>query len=173
MAKTRSQKTELLEKYKDILKNKSGYLLVNSDKIDTATVTKLKVELKDLDANYAVVKNSIFKVALQEENQPLEAQNIDGPTAIIYFESDPTGPAKLVKETQKETELLDAKGGVFEGQFLSEERVMQLAEIPSKEEILSKLVGSISAPLSGFMNAVTGNIRGLTMVLKGISEKKA
>jgi large subunit ribosomal protein L10 len=173
MAKTRSQKTELLEKYKDILKNKSGYLLVNSDKIDTATVTKLKVELKDLDANYAVVKNSIFKVALQEENQPLEAQNIDGPTAIIYFESDPTGPAKLVKETQKETELLDAKGGVFEGEFLSEERVMQLAEIPSKEVLLSKLVGSMSAPLSGFMNAVTGNVRGLTMVLKGISEKKA
>ncbi len=173
MAKTRSQKTELLEKYKDILKNKSGYLLVNSDKIDTATVTKLKVELKDLNANYAVVKNSIFKVALQEENQPLEAQNIDGPTAIIYFESDPTGPAKLVKETQKETELLDAKGGVFEGEFLSEERVMQLAEIPSKEVLLSKLVGSMSAPLSGFMNAVTGNVRGLTMVLKGISEKKA
>ena len=173
MAKTRSQKTELLEKYKDILKNKSGYLLVNSDKIDTATVTKLKVELKDLDANYAVVKNSIFKVALQEENQPLEAQDIDGPTAIIYFEEDPTGPAKLVKETQKETELLNAKGGVFEGEFLSEEKVMQLAEIPSKEVLLGQLVGSMSAPLSGFMNAVTGNIRGLTMVLKGISEKKA
>ena len=79
----------------------------------------------------------------------------------------------MVKETQKETELLDAKGGVFEGQFLSEERVMQLAEIPSKEVLLSQLVGSISAPLSGFMNAVTGNVRGLTMVLKGISEKKA
>ena len=173
MAKTRSQKTELLEKYKDILKNKSGYLLVNSDKIDTATVTKLKVELKDLDANYAVVKNSIFKVALQEENQPLEAQDIDGPTAIIYFEEDPTGPAKLVKETQKETQLLDAKGGVFEGEFLSEEKVMQLAEIPSKEVLLGQLVGSMSAPPSGFMNAVTGNIRGLTMVLKGISEKKA
>ncbi len=173
MAKTRSQKTELLEKYKDILKNKSGYLLVNSDKIDTATVTKLKVELKNLDANYAVVKNSIFKVALQEENQPLEAQDIDLPTAIIYFEEDPTDPAKLVKETQKETQLLGAKGGVFEGEFLSEEKVMQLAEIPSKEILLGKLVGSMSAPLSGFMNAVTGNVRGLTMVLKGISEKKA
>jgi len=173
MPKTRSEKTELLEKYKDILRNKSGYLLVNSDKIDTATVTKLKVELKDLDANYAVVKNSIFKVALQEEDQPLETQELDGPTAIIYFESDPTGPAKLVKQTQKETELLGAKGGVFEGQFLSEEKVMQLAEIPSKEVLLGKLLGSMSAPLSGFMNALTGNVRGLTMVLKGISEKKA
>lgn len=173
MAKTRSDKTELLGKYKEILKNKSGYLLVNSDKIDTATVTKLKVELKGVEANYTVVKNSIFKVALQDENQPLELQNIDGPTAIIYFDTDPTAPAKLVKATQKETKLLDAKAGVFEGEFLSEERVMQLAEIPSKEVLLSKLLGSMSAPLSGFMNAVTGNVRGLTMVLKGISEKKA
>ncbi len=173
MAKTRSQKTELLEKYKEILKNKSGYLLVNSDNIDTATVTNLKVELKGVDANYAVVKNSIFKVALQEENQPLETQNIGGPTAIIYFDADPTGPAKLVRKTQKETELLSPRGGVFEGEFLSEERVMQLAEIPSKEVLLSRLVGSMVAPLSGFMNAATGNIRGLTMVLKGISEKKA
>lgn len=173
MPKTRSQKTELLEKYKEILKNKTGYLLVNSDKIDTATVTKLKVQLKDVDANFAVVKNSIFRVALQDTEQPLQTQEIDGPTAIIYFEQDPTGPAKLVKETQKTSKLLDAKGGVFEGEFLSAERVMQLADIPSKEVLLSKLLGSMSAPLSGFMNAITGNVRGLTMVLKGISEKKA
>lgn len=173
MPKTRSQKTELLEKYKEILKNKSGYLLVNSDKIDTTTVTKLKVQLKDVDANFAVVKNSIFKVALQETEQPLQTQELDGPTALIYFEQDPTGPAKLLKQIQKENKLLDAKGGVFEGEFLSEERVMQLADIPSREVLLSQLLGSMSAPLTGFMNAITGNVRGLTMVLKGISEKKA
>ncbi len=173
MSKTRSQKTELLNKYKDILEKKAGYLLVNSDKTSTSSVTKLKIQLKDVDANYIVVKNSIFKVALQETNQPLQTQELDGPTAIIYFDEDPTGPAKLIKQTQKETQLLPAKGGVFEGEFLSEERVMQLAEIPSKEILLSRLVGSMSAPLTGFMNAVTGNVRGLTMVLKGISEKNA
>lgn len=173
MAKTRSQKTELLDKYKEIIKNKAGYLLVNSDKTSTSDITKLKIQLKDVNANYAVVKNSIFKVALQETNQPLETQELDGPTAIIYFDEDPTAPAKLIKETQKETELLDAKFGVFEGEFLSEERVMQLAEIPSREVLLSRLVGTMNAPLTGFMNAVTGNVRGLTMVLKGISEKSA
>jgi len=75
MPKTRLEKTELLEKYKEILKNKSGYLLVNSDKIDTTTVTKLKVQLKDVDANFAVVKNSIFKVALQETEQLKNKRN--------------------------------------------------------------------------------------------------
>jgi large subunit ribosomal protein L10 len=173
MSKTRSQKEELLKKYKDLIENRSGYLLVNSDKIDTATVTNLKIQLKDAGANISVLKNSIFKVALQDSKEPLEIQDFDGPTAIITFEQDPTQPAKLVKKVQKETELLEAKGGVFEGEFLTAERVMQLAEIPSREELLSKLVGTMNAPLTGFMNAITGNVRGFTMVLKGISEKKS
>ena len=146
MAKTHTEKSELLNKYKDILEKKSGYLLVNSDKVNTSAVTKLKIKLKDANANYTVVQNSIFKIALQETNQPLEAQEINGPTAVIYFDEDPTAPAKLVKEMQKETELLDAKFGVYEGEFLSEERVMQLAEIPSKEVLLSRLVGTMNAP---------------------------
>ena len=173
MAKTRTQKTELLKKYKDILKNKSGYFLVNSDKTDTTTVSKLKMELKDIGGNYAVLKNTLFKVALQDSDQPLEIQDVEGPTAIIYFEEDPTAPAKLIKEIQKETKLLDAKSGVYEGEFLTEEKVMQLAEIPTREVLLSQLVGTLNAPLTGFMSAATGNIRGLTMVLKGISEKDA
>lgn len=173
MSKSRSQKTELLEKYKEILQNKEGYFLINSDKADTQTTTGLKIQLKDVGANIAIVKNSIFKVALQETEQPLNTQEFDGPTAIIYFDEDPTAPAKLIKEIQKKTTLFDARGGVYEGEFLTAEKVMQLAEIPSREILLGKLLGTMSAPVSGFMNAVTGNVRGLTMVLKGISEKDA
>ena len=173
MAKTRSQKTELLDKYKDFLKNKGGYFLINSDKTDTPTVLELKMKLKEVGANYTVVKNSLFKVALQDTKQPLETQDLDGPTAVIYFDEDPTLPAKLIKEIQKEKELLSAKGGVYEREFLSEERVMQLAEIPTKEVLLAQLVGTMNAPLTGFMNAITGNVKGLTVVLKGMSDKNA
>lgn len=173
MSKSRTQKEELLKMYKEIIENRAGYLLVNSDKIDTSTVTKLKIELKDVGANFTVVKNSIFKVALQDSKQPLQVQEFDGPTALITFEQDPTAPAKLVKKVQKEMELLSPRSGVYEGEFLTAERVMQLADIPSREVLLSRLVGTMNAPLTGFMNAITGNVRGLTMVLKGISEKKA
>jgi len=173
MSKSRSQKTELLERYKEILKSKEGYFLINSDKADTLTTTGLKIQLKGTGANLAVVKNSIFKVALQETEQPLSTQEFDGPTAIVYFDEDPTAPAKLIKEAQKKTQLFDARGGVYEGEFLTAEKVMQLAEIPSREILLGKLLGTMSAPVSGFMNALTGNVRGLTMVLKGISQKGA
>ena len=173
MSKSRTQKEELLKMYKEIIENRAGYLLVNSDKIDTSTVTKLKIELKDVGANFTALKNSIFKVALQDANQPLQVQEFDGPTALITFEEDPTAPAKLVKKVQKEMELLSPRSGVYEGEFLTAGRVMQLADIPSREVLLSRLVGTMNAPLTGFMNAITGNVRGLTMILKGISEKKA
>jgi len=173
MAKTRLQKTELLDKYKEILKNKGGYFLVNSDKTDTSTVLDLKKKLKKIDADYTVVKNTLFKVALQDTKQPLETQDLDGPTAIIYFNEDPTAPAKLVREIQEEKEILNAKGGAYEGEFLTEKEILQLAKIPSREVLLAQLVGTINAPLTGFMNAVTGNVKGLTVVLKGISEKSA
>lgn len=171
MAKTREQKTELLNKYKGILEEKSGYFLLDSDNTDTLTISDLKAKLKDTNANYVVIKNSIFKVALQDTKQPLETQDIDGPTAIVFFEEDPTSPAKLIKEIQKEAELLRVKGGVYKGEYLKEEKVLQLADIPSREVLLSQLVGSLNAPVLNIMNAITGNIRGLTTVLKGISEK--
>jgi len=171
MAISRKNKTELLKKYKDILKNKEGYFLVRSDNIDTATVTELKKELKNNNANFRVLKNTIFKIALQDTEQPVEIQNFDGATAVIYFDQDPTIPARLIRDIQEETEQMNAKGGVFEGEFLSEEKVIQLAEIPSRQELLGMLVGSMSAPLTGFMNAVTGNIKGLTVALKDMSEK--
>ncbi len=173
MAISRDKKTELLEEYKKILKDHEGYFLVNSDSIDTATITELKKDLKNNNANFKVLKNTIFKIALQDTEQPIEIQNFNGATAVIYFGEDPTTPAKLVKEVQIETEKLGARGGVYEGQFLSEEKVKQLAEIPSREELLGMLAGSLSAPLTGFMNAITGNVRGLTVALKGISEKES
>ncbi|MCD4756053.1 50S ribosomal protein L10 [bacterium] len=171
MAISHEKKTELLEQYKDILTTHEGYFLVNAGSIDTTTVTALKKELKEQGANFTVIKNTIFKIALQDTKQPVEIQDFDGNTAVIYFGEDPTAPAKLVRDIQEETELLNTRGGVYEGEFLSEEKVMQLAQIPSKDELLGMLVGTMNAPLSGFMNAVTGNVKSLTVALTGITKK--
>ena len=69
MSKTRIQKEELLKIYKEMIKNSSGYILVSSDKIDTATITALKKDLRNVNSSYTVVKNNIFKIALQETFQ--------------------------------------------------------------------------------------------------------
>lgn len=171
MAKSKVQKTELLEEYKKILNEKSGYIVVNSDKLDSTTLFTLKKQLKEIGSNFSVLKNTIFKIALQEAKQPLETQDFTGASAIITFEDDPTGTAKFLKEVQKEMEVLEARYGVIENEYISSNKIMELADIPSKEVLYSKLLSSLNAPLSGMMNTLTGNVKGFIRVTQSLSEK--
>lgn len=173
MSKNRTQKSELLSQYVDLLKNNAGYLLVDTSGLDTPTVTKFKIALKENGSDYTVIKNSVFKIALQETNQPVQTQDFDGQTAIISYKEDPTVAAKLIKSLQTDTEKVGAKMGTINGAYIDATQVMQLADIPSREILLGKLLGSMISPLSGVMNAITGNVRGFTMVLKQLSEKEA
>jgi large subunit ribosomal protein L10 len=171
MAKSKAQKTELLEEYKKILNEKSGYLVVNSDKLDSPTLFSLKKQLKEIGSNFSVLKNTIFKIALQEAKQPLETQDFTGASAIITFEEDPTGTAKFLKEVQKEMEVLEARYGVIENEYIDSNRIMELADIPPREILYAKLLGSLNAPLSGMMNTLTGNVKGFIRVTQSLSEK--
>lgn len=173
MSKTREQKTELLERYKAVLAEADGYIMVNSESLDAATLTDLKKELKEINANFAVVKNTLFKIALQDTEGPLKAQEFSGASAIITYSDDPTGPAKLVQKVQKEHEILDPKYGIVNGEYVSKEKIMELADIPPKEVLLGKILGSLNSPLTGAMNAFTGNVRGFVQVLKQLSEKES
>lgn len=172
MAKTLETKKQLLAKYEQLLSSNSGYILVDISNLSTAAITDLKMKLKEIGSSFSVIKNTILKIALQNANQPVNTQEFTGQTAIISVGEDPSIAAKLVKEAQTATKQLEARSGLFKGEYLSAERVMELAELPSKEVLLAKLLGSFNAPLSGLVTTLTGNVKGLVMVLKGISEKK-
>jgi large subunit ribosomal protein L10 len=101
---------------------------------------------------------------------------MDGQLAAIFGYEDEVAPAKVVdtfladKENAGKIAFL---GGVLEGRFIDKDQVTALAKIPSREELYAKLVGSMNAPVSGFVNALAGNLRNLVGVLKAIEEKKA
>ncbi len=171
MAKNKAEKSDLLVKYKKIIKEKNGYIIVDSNKLDSDTLFNLRKQLKESGSNFSVIKNTIFKIALQETEQPLETQDFAGSSAIIAFDDDPVNAAKFLKEAQKEMEILEARYGVIENEYIGSERIMELAEIPSKEVLYAKLLGSLNAPLSGIMNSLTGNVKGFIRVTQSLSEK--
>ncbi len=171
MPKSKEQKAELLQQYKEIVSNNEGYIIVKSDNIDTFTLSELKQDLKDIGANFTVIKNTIFKIALNESKQPLETQDFSGPSAIITFNEDPVAAAKLLSKIQEDKELLEPRFGVVENQYITSSKIMELAEIGSREELYAKLLGSLDAPLSGLLNTLTGNVKGFTRVLHSLSEK--
>jgi len=172
MPKVRSQKEVLLAQYKDIIASNPGFFAVDASKLSNISVTTLKQKLKEIGSDYIVVKNTIFKIALDDAKKPVELSQFEGQTAVISYSADPTEVAKLLKTAQKETQLMEARYGLIDGQFVGKDEVMALADIPSKPQLLSMLLSTMNAPLSGLMNAVTGNVRGFVQVLSQMSEKE-
>lgn len=171
MAKSRAQKETLLKSYQEKLANSNGYIAVDIKGVDTLTITELRKKLKEMDSNINVVKNKVLQIALRDGNMPTQAVDFAEQTAIIPYVNDPTQPAKLIKELQKETEKFAARYGVIDGTYLDSQKVMELADIPSREVLLAKLLGSLNAPLSGFANVISGNVRGFVRALQQISEQ--
>lgn len=172
MAKTREQKTELLEKYKSVLKDNPNYFLVNSDSVSSTEMTQLKKALKTSGADFMIVKNSLFRLAAQETNQPDKVQELADSTALIVCGEDPTEAAKALAEIQKEFDNLNTKFAILFGEAEDPEKVKALSEIPSREVLLSKLIGSMNSPLSGFVSVAQGNVRELLTALSEIQKTK-
>jgi large subunit ribosomal protein L10 len=93
------------------------------------------------------------------------------PVLVAFSEVDDTAPARLLKKFVKEVPTVSILGGVVSGQYYDKSQMLALADLPSKPEMLAKLVGTIQAPVSSFVNVLAGNIRGLVNVLNAIATK--
>lgn len=100
---------------------------------------------------------------------------LEGPTAIAYSTEDVVAPAKILKEFIKETktEAITVKVGIADGQVIDKASVDALANLPSRDELIAKIVGSMQAPISGLVNVLQGNIRNMVYVLDAVRAKKA
>ena len=97
---------------------------------------------------------------------------LEGPTAIAYGYDEPVMPVKLLVKFAKENDHLSIKAGALEGDVLGENDLRRIAELPSKEVLLSKTLGCFQAPLRGFLSVLQGNIRNLVYVLNAVKEQK-
>ncbi|MBN2101130.1 50S ribosomal protein L10 [Candidatus Dojkabacteria bacterium] len=173
MAKTKEQKNAMLKQYKDLLSNGRNYFVVDTDRVGMTQITELKKDLKESGATFHVVKNTLFKIAAQETDQPTKLQEIEDATGIVVCEEEPIGPAKALKKLQKAYEILKTKFGVLFGEIAEAEKVDQLADISSREELLAKLVGTMNAPLVGFMSTSRGNARQFVSTLSEIQKTRS
>lgn len=117
-----------------------------------------------------------MNLAFKDQISDLNVRTMDGKLAAVFSYEDEVAPAKIIANFRKDKEKADKiffLGGILENKLLSKEEMESLSQLPSKPELYAKLVGSLNAPVSGFVNVLAGNLRGLVGVLKAISEKKA
>lgn len=135
--------------------------------------TQMRKALRDAGVEYKVVKNTLTKFAVKENGFDELESYFNTPTAMAVSDSDPVAPAKVMSEYAKKFDKLEIKAGVVEGKIVNIDAIKALAELPSKEVLIAKVLGGFNAPLSGLVNVLNGNIRGLAVALSAIAEKKA
>jgi len=174
MAKSKQQKTDIVNQYKDIL-TKSGTILVfQPNGISANEASTLKKELFDHDANFNVVKNTLFKVALKESNLPEVATFNGGENAVVFCtEETVTETAKILKDFLKETKKGEIASGILTGDVLTKEQVTNLADLPSKDQLLGQLLNVMNGPIRGLATVLNGNIRDFVQVINAIKDTKS
>lgn len=165
MPLTREQKGKIVKKIEDNLKKQKILLFVTIAGLKTKDIFDLKRKLKEKDCLLTVVKKTLFKIASKKQSILLDIEKLEGELALVFGFSDEVSAAKVVNQFNLANKNLNILGGFFEKNFIGKEQITVLANIPSRQELLAKLVGSISSPIAGFANVLQGNIKGLIIVL--------
>ena len=141
-------KKEEVSKLAEKMKEAKLILLADYRGINVEDVTSLRTELRNINAEYKVIKNNITKRALAECGINGLDDVLEGPTAVIMTNEDYLEPTKAIYNFSKNNDFYKIKGGVVEGKVLTAEEIITLAKLPSKQELLSMLAGSLLANIS-------------------------
>jgi large subunit ribosomal protein L10 len=173
MPKTREQKEAILNKTIDRLGRSQAVVFVKVQGVKVGELEGIRDALFAQGLQLQVAKNSLFKLALKEAQVEVPEEVLDQPLAMVFSYDDVVAPAKLVAPFLKEIEKMEVLGGIMDNAFLSVAQVNALAKLPSREQLLGQLVGTLAAPMSGMVNVLQGNIRGLVTVMGQIRDSRA
>ena len=153
-------KKPVVQEISDLLDGAKSAVVVDYRGITVEQDTKLRKSLREAGVQYKVYKNTMIRLAAKgTEFEKLDGL-FEGPTALAVSKEDATAPARLVFGFTKEAKSLELKGGIVEGEFYDAETIQQIATIPSRDELLGRLFGSMQSPITNFAR-----------VLKQIAEK--
>jgi len=165
MALTKEQKQKIVEELKENIDKQKSMVFVAIEGLKAADLFDLRKRLKAADCLLIVAKKTLLDIAFKERKVGIEPEKLAGQLALVFGFKDQISPAKIPYNFSLENKNLKILGGFYENKLRDAEEIITLARIPSREELLAGLVGSISAPISGFVNVLQANIKGLMTVL--------
>lgn len=172
-AKVLEQKKQAVSEVAGKLKNAVSGVLVDYQGITVEQDTKMRAELRAAGVEYFVFKNTLARLAVKECGYDELLPVLMKMTAIAVSENDPVAPAKILASYADKVPTFNIKAGFVEGKVIDAEGVNHLATLPSKEELIAKMLGSLQSPIYGLVNVLNGNLRGLACVLAAIRDKKS
>jgi large subunit ribosomal protein L10 len=132
----------------------------------------LRTNLRKASASYEVVKNTLFGIAIGDEKRAQLKTVLEGPTGVAFTGNDPVGAAKALTQFATESKKLTIKAGFVDGAFFDRPKIEALSKVPSRVELLTKLVGSLKSPIHGIVGVLGGHRSTIVHVLGALHRKK-
>jgi len=168
----RTEKQDLVQALTDQVKNSDALFLANYKGLTFTQLTAIRKAVKDSGSDFKVVKNTLLKIALNNNNVTALDEYLKEPTAAAIVTGDVAAAAKEFKKFAKQYDKFNIKCGFLQGNALTADEVNILADLPSREELLSKMLGSINAPVVNFVSLLANIPRSLLNVLNAVKDKK-
>ena len=173
MAITKQKKQQIVKDLADKISRAKSIVFTKFFSVSANDINGLRNSFKEQNSEYVVAKKTLMDKAFEKADVAgVAMREIEGEVAAVFGYEDEAMPAKTLDAFAKTHQGMQFIGGILERRFIDAGAVQALAKLPSKLELYAKVVGSIQAPVSGFVRVLAGNLRGLVVVLKAIEEKK-
>ena len=148
-------KKQQVEDIKAKISSAQSLVIIDYMGLTVAQDTAFRKELRDNGIDYAVLKNRLVKIAFNELGYTQFDEALNGPTAVAFSSTDAVAPAKFIMKNIKALNKMKTKGGMVEGQFMDEAGLKQIADIPAKEVLLAKMLGSMQSPIASLARCLS------------------
>ena len=170
---TKAFKSEKIDAIKAKAEKAQVAILTEYKGYSVEEITKLRRALQQDGGDYMVTKNTLAKIAFKGTEFEVLTESMTGPIAVAFGFEDQVSPAKAVAKFIKESKKGAILGGALDGKLLSAKEAEELAKMPSKEEILAKILGSINSPASGIVGSINAVMAQLTRAMAAVRDQKS
>jgi len=172
MPKTKAQKIAVVEGLMAKAKVAESMFILSTKGINPNEASELKIQLAELGAEYHLIKNSLFKLAVKQAELPESSYIAGGQNAIVFSQGNSTEVAKVLQKFIKTTQKAEFKGGYLDKKQMDSADVVLLATLPGKDQLIAQVLATINAPITGFVRVLAGNISGLLTVIDAYQQQK-
>ena len=171
MAISKQKKNEVIDQYKDWLKNSQAVILVEYTGANMKDMENIRAKVRESGGEFHVVKNTLVKLALESSGYAIPEGLLEKSSAASFAFSDPAGTAKALSEATKGLEAIQVKGGYMGTEVLTASQVKALADLPPLPVVRAQLLGVLQAPAGKLVRTIAEPARSLASVIQAYSEK--
>lgn len=174
VSQNRQKKEAVVAEISEKVAKSKALVFANYQGLTHIQIEGLKKKLKPADADLAITKNTLLKIALKDNGLKIEDEKaLDNATSTIFIYSDIVAPLKELAKIIKELSLPEVKFGILDKSIISKDQVLKLATLPSREVLIGQVVSGLMTPLFGLHRALSWNIQQFAMTLNAIKAKKS